>query len=220
MKLDRILLLVAALVIIAFLADLVYRNRETNQLVMRTIEANNIRDQRYDELGREVTRATSNYITEAELRKSDDRVIDSLRKALIGPIRSLERTTRVISEKLDHITVPVKDTTLIINNEQVIGQAFDYKSEWFDIRGVMADGKMHLDYKMRSDLTLEYHWKPTGLFKPKELELMVRPADPGVHVSQVQQFQVVVPVPFWQRSGVQVGVGVLGGVVLHSLLSK
>lgn len=221
----RVLAMSAAVVAIVamfvfFLLQDFFRDRRVSKLLERSIADNNIVQQKIDKFGAQVTEASSNYVSRDELRQSDDAVIKAVRKELEGPIRTLDRTTRILSSRIDSLSMPVTDTTIIVNGQAVDGRAFSFKNEWVDISGLCSVDSVWLNYTIRADYKLEYHWKTKSLFGPKELVLFVRSADPAIRVNAIQQFTIAEPTP-WYGKPLPVGVagfasGLLVGLILDN----
>ena len=193
--------------------------RQQSELLSRQLRDNTITSQKIDDLGRQVTTSTTNYITSKELRNSSDTIISTLRDQMIGPVRTLAQATRIIASKVDTLVVPVRDTTIIIDGKPQQGYTFNYSSEWMPrLHGTLTEDHLDLDYAIRSDFRLEYHWKRTRLFAPRELELLVRSNDPNVTVGQIQNFTVHDPTPWYGRP-LPVGVAsfLVGGLVVGIL---
>lgn len=201
-----ILLLV---IVIVVLVNGCLERRQAEAYYNRVIADNNITRQFVDHQGRQITEASTNYITRNQLRESQSEVLDSLRKSLQGPIRTLERTARIMTETTQRLAIPVKDTLYILDGDTTRIQSFSYFNEWLNLKGSIVDGMLNLDYSLKGGFGLEYHWKPTGLFKPKELELTVVALDPAVKVNNIQQFQIIEQVPVWKKPGVAFLAGAL-----------
>src|SRR5690606_10413269 len=106
------------------------------------------------------------------------------------------------------------------NGEEVDARSFTFSNEWVDIKGLCSVDSVWLNYTMRSDYTLEHHWKTKSLFGSKELVLYVRSKDPNVRVNAVQQFTIVEPTP-WYGKPLPVGVagfasGLLVGLIIDN----
>lgn len=208
--------------IILYLLSQIRSDSKMDQLLHKAVEGNNITEQWRRSDSAQVTRASANYITADDLRHSSNATIDSLRKDLVGPIKTLERTTRILSTRIEQLTIPVRDTVRIGPDSTLQkGYVFNYSKPPYlvSMRGVQFGTDLVLDYSLKSEFLLEHHWKKTGLFKPRELELIVTAADPAVTVDRVQQFQIVSKVPVFQRPGTTFGMGLLAGLGV-SLLVK
>ena len=196
-----VIALLLALIVLVLLTDR-WQTAKIDHLVTRTLESNNVIKQYIDTAGRQVTVANSNYITKDELRHSTDRTIDSLRRTLVGPIKDLQQVTRIMYERIEHMDLALRDTVIYINDDTVNTSAFTYHTKYMDLKGFLLNDSLHMDYSLTGGWSLEYRWKPTKLFAPKELELTVKALDPAVKVNNIQQFNVITPVPFWKRPGV------------------
>lgn len=213
-----------AIVVVAVLVNGRCHSRRTAALLNRQWKENQIiLQERRKEDSAQITTAMSNYITREDLRNSDDAMVDSLRKSLVGPIRTLERTTRILVSRIDSLIIPVRDTTRTLpSGAEQRGYAFNYSRPPYltFMRGFLFPGdSLHLEYGLKSEYILEHHWKQAGLFKPKELQLIITSKDPAVNVDRVQQFQVVSPVKWWQRPGVvgpiAFGTGLIVGLAVN-----
>ncbi len=193
-----------------------------DELLSRQLKENTIIKQEFDELGRQVTTASLNYVTKEELKESDDAMIKEIRDNVAGPLKSLERSTRILSSKVEHLQLAVHDTTIILHGQEVAAKTFSYSSLFMPkLKGVLTVDSLWLDYEIRADYQLEYHWQKTkGLFSPKELQVIVRSNDPAVTVNQVQTLSIHNPTPWFRKplpmAMAGFGSGVLVGLVIDS----
>lgn len=208
--------------IILYLWSQLRADSKVDQLLHRTIEGNNITEQWRRSDSAQVTQASANYITVDDLRHSSNAVIDTLRRELVGPVRTLERSVKIIATRVEELAIPVRDTILVNSRGDTLrGFTFNYSKPPYlqYMSGFVLGDSLHINYGIRSQYTLETHWKKTGLFKPKELELIITNPDPAVTVDRVQQFHIVSKVPLLRRPGFTFGTGVLAGLGV-SLLVK
>lgn len=209
---DRTIKIAAAVILVLLVIILlsnIGHSRKMESLLRRQEKTNNIIEQRRLDDSSQVTYADANYVTREDLRKGNTALLDTLRRELVGPIRTLERTTRIIATRIEQLAIPVRDTTRILpSGTAQHGYVFNYQKPPFlrKMSGFLFGDSIHIDYEIESRYLLEHHWKRTGLFKPKELELIITSQDPNVSINKVQNFQVIAPVPIWQRPGV-VGAG-------------
>lgn len=201
----------AVVLLVLLLGYFIYMEQvKSNDRLMTSITHSNvITRQSIDDLGRQVTQASSNYLTRDDLKHSRDSVITSIRKDLAGPVRNIERITRLTYERVSNLAIPVVDTVIEVRGESVQASYFSKKTSYMDLKGFLAKDSLFLDYTLTGGWSLEYRWKPTSIFKPKELELTVRADDPAVRVNNVQQFQIVDPVPFFRKPGVAFAAGAI-----------
>ena len=171
--------------------------RSAYKLLDRDLQQNNVLKYEVGKLGLEVTKAGANYVTREDLRSGNQELVKELSAQLEGPIRTLDRTTRVLSTRVEQLVLPVHDTVEVIDGKEVELRTFTFKNEWMDLSGKCSIDKVWLDYTLRADYYLEYHWKAQKLFGPKELIVLVRSKDPNVRVDAVQQFSVVDKTPWW-----------------------
>lgn len=191
------------------------------ELASRTIQSNNIMSQRLNKLGQQVTTSNSNYITKDELKHGTDSTVHELKRGLVGPIRSLERKTEILTRRVEELSLQVRDTVVEYRGKQVGALTFTHSSEWMPhLRGTLIGDSIHLDYELRGGFDLEYHWAKTGIFKPKELSLMITSKDPAVKVDNVQTFHVVAPVPLVRRPGSTAAMGFVGGLLVRTLIES
>lgn len=211
---------VIAIFLFGILGNLIYWNiGHVDRMATRTIESNNIVTQEVDKLGRQVTTANSNYITKDELKRGTDSTVNTIRKELVGPIRSLERTTKILTTRIEQLTMPVRDTVVVKDGKEQKGYAFNYTSQWVPkMSGLLLGDSLYLDYQLKGGFDLEYHWKKTSLFKPKELSLIITAQDPAVTVDRVQQFQIIAPVPWYKRPGMNAAAGFVAGLLVSAAI--
>jgi hypothetical protein len=174
-------------------------SNDINELLERDIQENNIVKQEVGKLGLQITTASSNYVSRNELKDSDRALVKQLRKELEGPVRTLERTTQLLTSRIDSLALGVRDTVVVINGRTIEGKSFKYSNEWISLNGLCSVDSVWLNYTMKADYHLEYHWKNKSLFGPKELNLIVRSKDPNVRIDAVKQFQIVDPTPWYKR---------------------
>jgi hypothetical protein len=180
----------------------------------RVIEENNITRQEVKKVGGQmvqVTEASSNHVTPREFRR-----LEKQTEELVGSVRTLENTTKIVAEEVRALkAIALRDT--IIGNDTA--KVFTYSDDWMPhMRGVIYKDRIDLDYAIKAGYRIEHHWKATGLFKPKELMLNVIAENPAVSVNQVQNFRIVRPLPFLERPGVNAVGGVLLGFGLANLI--
>ena len=217
------LVILGLALIIFMMIDSRCNNSKVDALLQKQWETNNIVSQHRKEDSTQVTVANANYITKQDLKNSDNEMVKTIREDLVGPIRTLERTTRILSDRVEHLEIPVRDTFRIVNGVEQRGFSFDYSKPPFlqSMRGTMFDGNLTLDYKLKSEYFLEYHWKkPDRLFGPRQLELIITNPDPSVSIGQVQQFQKVVPVPFLKRPGIAFAGGAISTLGVSLLIES
>lgn len=209
-------LIVTLGVAIVILLDSRCNSGKMDSLLHGQWKQNNIQKQYRDRDSAQVTISSANYATKEDLRTSDNEMIQAIRKDLVRPIKTLERTTRILSQRLDSLIIPVRDTVRTVNGVEEKGFTFDYSKPPYltRMRGVLFGKELALEYDLYSEYQLESHWKPTGLFKPKELEIIIRNPDPAVKVGSVQTFQVVKKVPVWERPGATAAGGLLAGFLV------
>lgn len=217
-RISLLVILVGVILVCVLFLDGNCQRRHIEQLTNRQWSENNIVSQeRRKEDSAQITRATANYVTRSDLRRSDNAMLDTLRKELVGPIKTLERTTKIIATRIEHLDIPVRDTVRTLPTGEVQkGFAFNYSKPPYLLKmdGTMFDGRLTIDYAVKSEFKLESHWKRSSLFGPKELELILTSKDPAVTVNQVQQFQIVEPIKFWNHPGVQKGLPFMGGLLV------
>lgn len=220
-RVSLLVILVGIILASVLLIDGNCQRRHIEQLTSRQWSENNIVSQeRRKEDSAQITRVTANYVTRSDLRKSDNAMLDTLRKELVGPIKTLERTTKIIATRIEQLEIPVRDTTRVLPTGEVQkGFAFNYAKPPFltKMQGTMFDGRLTIDYAIASSYLLEHHWKRASLFGPKELELIITSNDPAVTVDKVQQFQIVEPIKFWNHPGAKMGLPFAGGIIAKIL---
>lgn len=219
----KLMYLVVVVFMLGFAGGLIHWSQwSKNQyraMTSRTIETNNIIGQRLNDIGQQVTTARSNYITKEELKQGTDSTVNTLKKELVGPIRSLERTTKILTTRIEQLAMPVRDTVVMKEGKEVKGWTFSYQSEYVPkMHGLLLGDSVYLDYQLKGGFDMEYHWKKTGLFKPKELSLMITSKDPAVTIDRVQNFQIVAPVPMYKRPGTAAGAGFIAGLIVGGLI--
>lgn len=219
-RISFLVILVGAIVVAMMFLDGRCQRQHLEKLTHRQWRDNNIvSQQRRAQDSAQITRVTSNYITKEDLRHSDEEMVKQVRKDLVGPIRTLENVTKVLASRIDSLIIPVRDTLRIVNGDTTKGFVFDYKKPPYLVRmhGVQFGTDLHLDYELKSEFQLETHWKKTGLFQPRELELIITTLDPAVTVDKVQNFHVQQKVPLLQRPGTTMGMGFAAGFLVHLL---
>jgi hypothetical protein len=167
----------------------------------------------------EVVKATAGYATEQQLRKSDDRVLKHIRDNVEGPLRNLERQTEIIATHVQKIS-DVQVTTSIEEGDTI--QRFSYSDEWTPfMEGMIKNGILSLQYKVRQGYQIEYRWKKMeGLFKPKQLEITIVAQNPNTHIDHTRTTQIVDPIQWWNKPGNRTVGGIVIGVVGTLLLTK
>lgn len=217
-------LLAALAVIIAFLVgSQCNRDRSMDVLLDRQVENNNIVKQWRNEDSAQVTQALSNYLTENQLRNSQDALVDTLRKELAGPMRNLTMATRILTTRIESLSIPVRDTSRVLPSGQVQqGYTFSYSRPPYlqYMKGVLFPDSVRIDYGITGKYLLEHRWmKPKRLFGPKELQLTMTAMDPAVVVDRIQNFYIVEKTPIWQKPGAAFGAGVLTGLAVDFIFA-
>lgn len=224
MNRTKTILISAGVALLMLLAGYLLRGCEdnrVNELLTRHLKENTITKQTIDNLGRQVTTSTSNYITRDDLKSSDEALIKELREDVIGPIKSLEHSTRILARKADSLFLPVRDTLVIMNGREIPAKTFTYRSKYMPwMLGILTGDSVRIDYEILSDFKVEHHWKRNGLFAPKELEILVRSNDPAVRVNAVQQFSIIEPTPWYGKKVPLMAAGFGAGLVIGLIIDN
>lgn len=208
---------IGLLLFILFIAFLAWNTRQDqNELTSRTLQTNNILTQWRNADSTQQTLANTNYLTKQELLHSRDAMLDSLRKELGHSIRQVQQVTTVLERTAQRLTIPVRDTIVVDKwGHEQLAKVFTYSDPWMPrLHGWLDGDSLHLDYQVRGGVSLVYRWKPTGLFKPKELSIDLTALNPNSSVDKVQSFTIVSPVKWWQKPGVTGTAGTALGLIV------
>lgn len=215
-------LIIALLLLLVILAGaLTFNLRKSNELLQRTIQQNNIQEQWRNQLGQQITTASFNYLTEQELRKSQDSTIVDLRNRLDLSNRKLDQVLFLYSTVSQHLASSVRDTVVLVAGEPQQARTFTYSDEWMPrMRGIVGLDSAWLDYSLKMDWQLTQTWKKRGLFNlgtSRELDVQLLSLNPHVTVNRIQQFKILQPqpaLPEWAQKLTLFGLGALTGSLL------
>lgn len=191
------------------------KNAAVESLLNRRIQENNITKQWLDDSGKQITESNANYITKSDLKHSDDSVIKALRDGLVTPMNRLTEATKILTTQIAQISMPVRDTTIIQDGMKLQGYTFNYSDPYMpSLKGFLLGDSLHLQYTVKSGFELEHSWQKSGLFKPRELSLVVKSTNPNVRVDKIQTFTIVQEVPWSRRRGVNLAAGAVIGLAV------
>jgi hypothetical protein len=133
----------------------------------------------------------------------------------IGKLSRLNNELKIQLTVKGDIQLPVSDTLVIVKHDTIKAVGLNFHDRFLTLNGLYLNDSLHLNYQFRTGLDIATYWKENGLFKPRSLVVNVKPDNPHVTITGLDNYAIVEKTkPFYKTNGFWGTVGLIAGFFL------
>lgn len=147
------------------------------------------------------------------IRKTDiqkDKTIKSLKVKL----KNLQSKTDIVTTTTDTLTIALNDTIIKTAHDTIYASVFKYNDRWLDVRGVVINDTLDLEYQSRDSISIVRHSRKAGFLK-KETYISIMSHNPKGTISGIRDLNIKPRKKRWFETR---GAAVAGGFLLGSYI--